>query len=220
MYYAVNLQCLQAFVILLLWGYIHFTYILSSEDCLLNVTKRPFPSDVILQVEVYSNNSELWNKRQKAIEQLYYKMYSRSCPVVNSDATPGLTREELVQKLCESNRFVNWTRTHYLCQFMLDVLYTSVEFLNAYDKASSNRGHAWQSGEVKHRNKSPLPNVCSVKDIFWNEREYLDDTRVPIELVGIPKKKRDEIKSAIFVRNYTLFEVFDYYGRLEVCSQL
>ena len=210
---------------LMLWGYVHFTYIVSSEDCLLNVTERPLPPDVILQVEVYSNDSELWAVRHKAVEELYFKMYNRSCPADGSGRKMKLTREELVNKSCEANRFVNWTGAHYLCQFMVEVLYMSVEFLNAYDKGYSDKDHTLQSQEevdegvmqhddddVRH---SQSTGVCSVKDIFWDGRDYSHDLNVPVQLVDMPRMKREEIKAALFNRKYTLFELFDYYGMLE-----
>ena len=40
-------------------------------DCLEQITKRPFPYDVILQVEAFTNSSPLWRRRELAIAELY-----------------------------------------------------------------------------------------------------------------------------------------------------
>ncbi len=60
----------QALLTLCVWGYVHNSYIINPSDCLTGITQHPFPPDVILQVEVYSNHSFLWNKRNQALHGL------------------------------------------------------------------------------------------------------------------------------------------------------
>ena len=45
-----DVQFFQAMVTLSFWSYVHFTYIVEPEDCLMDVKERPFPSHEILQV--------------------------------------------------------------------------------------------------------------------------------------------------------------------------
>ena len=40
-------------------------------DCLEQITERPFPYDVILQVEAFTNSTPLWRRRELAIAELY-----------------------------------------------------------------------------------------------------------------------------------------------------
>jgi hypothetical protein len=46
-------------------------YVVEPEDCLTDIMERPFPYEDILQVEVYSNSTELWLKRQSLLMEMY-----------------------------------------------------------------------------------------------------------------------------------------------------
>ena len=95
---------------------------MNSEDCLVNVTDHPFPRDVILQVEVYSNTSEIWNQREKVLLHRYKNKYRRRD--LDKDS------RDFVKEYCESNMIVNLTGTNYFCQLLLAELieFTEDEF--------------------------------------------------------------------------------------------
>ena len=84
---------IQAIGTLCLWGYVHFTYIVEPDDCLKDITERPFPYDEILQVEVYTNSTELWSKRQALLLELSASLtHYRSDKNLTSDT---LSEEEI-----------------------------------------------------------------------------------------------------------------------------
>ena len=209
---------MQALAVFLLWGYVHFTYIMNPEDCLKDVTQRPFPLDVILQVEVYSNDSELWEERQKAIEQLYLDLYNRSHTVYESDGRATYTRDKLMEKSCQRSLLVNWTGAHGLCLFILNFFNTTLEIASVYEEAYLDNEQVMDTDTAELENDSedengnPVQDSCHVKDIFLNRRDIAPDPNIPIQLIGVPKEKREEVKAAVFDKNYTLFELFTFYG--------
>ncbi|XP_065904120.1 membralin-like isoform X2 [Dysidea avara] len=54
-----------ALVVLFLWGYTHFVFVKDPENCIPHV--EHLPSDMILQIEIYHNSTQLWKYRNKAI---------------------------------------------------------------------------------------------------------------------------------------------------------
>ncbi|CAI8025541.1 Membralin [Geodia barretti] len=60
---------LLAILTLSLWSYVHMKYVVEQEDCLTDIKDRPFSFDVILQVEVYSNTTELYYFAKKYSSQ-------------------------------------------------------------------------------------------------------------------------------------------------------
>ena len=104
----------------------HYTYIVNSEDCLVNITERPFPQDVILQVEVYSNISEVWQERERAMQELYDHMYTKkdSEKKFSSRGDGGFLSIVWIRDFCEANFVVNLTGTNFFCQLLLSELFS------------------------------------------------------------------------------------------------
>ena len=200
----------------LLWSYIHFTYIMGSEDCLHSITHRPFPSDVILQVEVYSNDTELWLKRQYKIDQIYNDIYSKSCPAdsgAKKHRFSQFTRDEFVAESCNFNGIMNSMVLQYVCHITMDIVYTSLELMDIFNDhieqnmlgkdsiaASTRNGPSLKSSPHITRSKPSPPDMCPKIDIFITTYKKEHD-----DLHHIPSRKD-------FGKNYTLFELFDYYG--------
>lgn len=96
----------QAIGTLGLWGYVHFTYIVEPDDCLKEITERPFPYDEILQVEVYTNSTELWSKRQALLLELHVSA-SLTHHQLDKDLTSDTkTEEEMDADL--ANGWLSW----------------------------------------------------------------------------------------------------------------
>lgn len=87
---------------LVLWAYVHFTYIINAEDCLEQITDRPFPYDVILQVETFTNTSKLWRRRELAVIELYESLSEHHKP---SPLTPE--QDEWDEVMLGSERWKN-----------------------------------------------------------------------------------------------------------------
>ena len=197
--------CLQALLVLFLWGYVHFAYIVSSEDCLVNITERPFPRDVIFQVEVYSNTSDIWSERAKALLHEYTKLYSHHNSNENS-------REFLstlwIREYCESNMIVNLTGTNYFCQLILAELldFTEAEYSENGGRTESSYivDSAVQSGTCPRLRFDHLINkkldVCVLKEAVNSgmQRSYLN-----IE-------EEELARATFYSKNYTLFDLFNY----------
>ena len=84
----------------------HFTYIVDPEDCLSEIEEQPFPYDEILQVEVYTNTTDLWNKRQAVLVELYGTLSHRQSDDYSySDA---VTEEETDEISLLTNRWLSW----------------------------------------------------------------------------------------------------------------
>lgn len=179
--YTLNLSSMQALLTLFVWGYVHFTYIVNSEDCLVNVTERPFPQDVILQVEVYSNTTELWHEREGALHAMYKKMYNRSH--VPSESSTYLNTG-WIKSYCETSLLINLTGTRYFCQWILSELFQSVGN-NKYD------------GPMKETAAEPHQSTCARVDFF----DLINASPVVNEM------------SAFYSSNYTLYDLFDHYGK-------
>ena len=92
---------------------------MNSEDCLRNlITERPFPQDIILQVEAYSNSSEIWHEREKALQNIYN---GKSNYVVH---TKSYSNASWIENYCETSFFVNFTGTRYFCDLLLTSLFS------------------------------------------------------------------------------------------------
>lgn len=185
---------------LLLWGYVHFTYIISSEDCLINVSKRPFPHDVILQVEVYSNTSEIWYEREKALQDLYHKIYDRS---QSQDFNKESERNHFfstgwIKDYCESSFFINLTGTNFYCQFILTELF--------------NFSNTKLNGENPVKNIEPVSGEDNNKCAQENFYEWISKAK----MTSANQKCITEAEltiAAFYSRNYSLYDLFDLYGR-------
>lgn len=154
----------------------------------MNITERPFPRDVILQVEVYSNSSDLWNKREKALQDFYEEISDDIYPLfekekqLESSHTSTLWQNKFLDSLsqfCETNILVNLTGTKVLCV----TLYEELAILG--------------NGIVVGKNDTAAVCTYSVnKEFFKMLVDYHRDNVV----LSSDKK--------------TLYELFDYYSKL------
>ena len=183
---------------------------MGSEDCLHNMTQRPFPSDVILQVEVYSNDSDLWLKRQTKVQQIYNDIYRGSC---SSDKSRSLTREEFLAETCSFGGIWSWIGLPHACRLSMSVIFSGLELVDTVsnydnfkqDKEDVNQKHVNQVQQKKRRNSvndtrgKLMSDICPKTDIF--SRSSSKDS------VVISRYDKGD-----FGKNYTLFDLFDYYG--------
>ena len=84
----------------------HFTYIVEPEDCLREIKERPFPYDEILQVEVYTNTTDLWNKRQAFLVELYDSLSHRQSD--DHSYSDAVAEEETDEISLLTNRWLSW----------------------------------------------------------------------------------------------------------------
>lgn len=196
---------MQAVLVLILWGYIHFTYIVSSEDCLVNTTERPFPRDVILQVEVYSNTSEIWNEREKALLRGYNALYRNQVSDVDSRE---LLSTIWIRDYCESNMIVNLTGTNYFCQLILAEL---VDFSELEYSVKGNRGSD-TSEKLEEQEEVMVKNSCARKKFsdFWITKKV--GVCVPMfntdRVTQLSVEEDESTKATFYSKNYTLFDLF------------
>lgn len=195
---------MQAILVLFLWGFVHFTYIVNAEDCLGNITERPFPHDVILQVEAYSNASEIWDAREKALRHKYNQLYFSDI----ESQTGGVNSEELnttwTRDYCESNFIVNLTGTNYFCQMILLELFTNSE-KNINSRSTEDIDGSMDSPLVK--------NTCAqINFNQWIENKN-NICYQPGTDAGDFSVEEEYIKTAFYSKNHTLFNLFDHHSK-------
>jgi len=186
------------------------------------MTRQPFPSDVILQVEVYTNDSELWLKRQNKVQQIYNDVYRGSCPSNGDRKTRSLTREEFLAESCSFSGIWSWTGLPQACSLSMNMIFTGLELVDTmskYNDFEEKVNQKQENNQIKHKrkrtsanstkSKHSVTNICPKMDIFMKDSSR-DSVAVP---QYIPSK-------GDFGKNYTLFDLFDYYGMfitLECC---
>ena len=111
---------------------------MNSKDCLLNITERPFPQDAIIQVEVYSNTSDIWLHREKALQDMYNRMYNRHY-IEDFERKSRRRSAAWIRGYCGSSFFINLTGTNFFCQLILTELAKSLGNI-AKDMHSSMTG--------------------------------------------------------------------------------
>lgn len=192
-------------MVLFLWGYVHFTYIVSSEDCLVNITERPFPRDVIFQVEVYSNTSDIWSERGKALLHEYTKLYS------HHDSNEN-TREFLstiwIRDYCESNMIVNLTGSNYFCELLL------AELLDFTEAEYSENGGGTESSYIfdsaVQGNTCPQMRFDQLIDKKLDMCISKEAINSEVKSSFLSTEEEELAKSTFYSKNYTLFDLFNY----------
>ena len=205
----------QALLTLFLWGYVHFTYIMSSEDCLVSITDRPFPRDIILQVEVYSNTSEVWHEREKALENLYNSIHSNRQEEFRDQE---FNRIDWIEDFCEKNLLINLTGTKLFCAFILYELYSN----------GKDDGNMLRDEEVSLQNIG-VENVSQVdgdspetKESDYVEMPFtynnhsenvISKSNTSLESNTDSHLTEEERRNEFYAKNRSLYELFDYYSR-------
>lgn len=192
---------------LFLWGYVHFTYIVNSEDCLINITERPFPNDVILQVEVYSNTSDVWQERENALQELYDRTHNkRRVAGRKFKENTGLLSMDWIRNFCETSFVVNLTGTNFLCQLIL------AELFNVYDSTEGGTS-------INNIENSTIEDSMSVCEIGSNStcrhRDFYDRMIRNIEMPSKTHFHDDRLltEAEFFSKNYTLYDLMEYYSK-------
>ena len=170
---------------------------MNPEDCLLNMTARPFPQDVILQVEVYSNTSEVWQERERTLQHM---MRNES----GEKDLRSLLNVEWARSYCETSFIVNLTGTKYFCHLMitelLKVTGSDQDAVDEDENVLTGIPVHNTSTEKEHKGVSEL--VESVREKFFNViKKY------------VKSMKRRKSMMAFYSKNYTLLDIFGKYGR-------
>eukprot|EP00731_Ephydatia_muelleri_P018618 Em0011g658a len=185
-----------ALMVGLLWWYVHWAYILYPDNCLLHVAPRSLPPDTILQVEAYSNNSELWALRQQVALKRYRKLSglgAQSNPLETSAALPLGHGEG--QELKAS---LQWLSIHLMSNSSNSSSYNN----NSYNNTSYNSSNY---------NSSFLSNGSAVGALNGSEEA------VEAEEMEQWEGGRGEEEEALwrdvdyFFGAYTLYEILDPY---------
>ena len=194
---------------LFLWGYVHFTYIVNSEDCLINITERPFPNDVILQVEVYSNSSDVWQEREKALQVLYDNTYGKKTVSGKKfNQSGGLLSIGWIRNFCETSFVVNLTGTNFFCQLML------AELFNVYE---NSRGDETSMNDVENvtGHTVDINEVCTVNSNSTCRRRNFYESLDISSKTSIHSSDGEMLSEAeFFSLNYTLYDLIDFYSKL------
>lgn len=202
---------LQALLTLFLWGYVHYTYIVSSQDCLANITERPFPHDVILQVEVYSNSSEIWYQREKSLQDLSIKIYNESVfdhNIRKKSKTGIFLHTNWIKDYCESSFFVNLTGTSFFCQLILEELFTSGEAND--DRMETNSGVLENTGTVGVRDTS-VSSSCPQEN-FYDAIGVLSESTTKHHFDHKNYLNAESARAAFYSKNYTLYDLIQFYS--------
>lgn len=168
---------------------------MNSEDCLVNITERPFPKDVILQVEVYNNKSEIWLEREKALQDLYNRMYNRShIHNIDDRGSRHFMSTGWIRDYCETSLFINLTGARFFCQLILTELGGSEDStmeLNYTEARDGVPDSMWDS--------------CAKEDLNDYINRYYKETSMEKEKLSI---------SAFYSKNYTLYDLMEFYSKL------
>ena len=174
-----------------MWSYIHNTYIIEPVDCLDQFTSRPFPGDIILQVEVYTNSSFLWQQRLLELDALYeaYNSNNYSYENVPESSVNESDESTLVKEYC-SSLLPNVTRAHFLCHALFD---NFPDLLSSENSSDSNGGSNFYMNEIVETSNDT------------QERLFEDDN---------VKFEARTIKRILSVNDsYSLYDLLDPYGK-------
>lgn len=191
---------------------------MSSEDCLVNITERPFPSDVILQVEVYSNTSDIEHERERFLLNMYNKKYNRTSNDASSNPeSTKFLNTSWIAEYCEANFIVSFTGTKFFCQFVLSELYNSIHA----DAANRSEEIFPEGREGSGVSLSAGSNTSDPVLLNDYSRDNSSIT-VPMsggnlssdDVEGVQFNAEEELSYDVFsAKNRTLYEIFDYYSR-------
>lgn len=221
----------QALLTLFVWGYVHFTYIVNPKDCLLNVTDRPFPQDAIIQVEVYSNTSEIWLYREKALQDMYNKMYIKS-HVEDFDRKSKSKSTAWIKDYCGTSFIINLTGMNFFCQLILSEIFKTL----GVDK---NSGGVTTGAEDSTEDKAAEDSITmdeedsvttdaggnSIKDVTVNTLDgnsghtseaTARETFYDMIFRGSTSRNsdRDDFSTTSFYsKNFTLYDLFEFYSK-------
>ena len=225
---------MQASLTLLVWGYIHFTYIVNSKDCLLNLTDRPLPQDTIVQVEVYANSSEIWFHRERALQDMFKKKYNEDNQVPETDRKQRSMTDEWIRDYCGTSFLVTLTGTKFFCQLIL------TEFFKALDNSPKNSteesntaGATEQSSDTTEEDNEGVEGVSTDADeenvrkeeedkFGWHYSSDISNStsaRITFYDVVMGSGHRDPYAdlaaSSFYSKNHTLYDLFDFYSELQ-----
>lgn len=211
-----------------MWGYIHFTYIVNSEDCLLNVTDRPFPQDVILQVEVYSNNSQVWQDREKALQDMYHQLYKRNH---DTDEKPRSRNTGWIRGYCETSFLINLTGTNQICKLILAELFdrdsTVHDGANVMDGVTKDdtgntvtagaSEDSTVSGDEGMEDSTTTCNDNAAKGGTTDGRPSQESASTSAREIFYDhifnKGNNNHEESSFYSKNYTLYDLFEFYSK-------
>ena len=171
---------------------------MNSEDCLVNITDRPFPKDVILQVEVYNNKSEIWLEREQALQNLYNRMYSRSHVHSNDDDVDSISTF-WIRDYCETSLFINLTGARLFCQLILNELF-------GVSKDSTIESDYTEPWDDKVSIPDSMQNTCP--------KENLNDYITRCYKETIMEKEKLSI-AAFYSKNYTLYDLIEFHSKCQ-----
>jgi hypothetical protein len=216
-----NYSCatLQAFLTLFVWGFIHFTFIVNAKDCLLNATERPIPQDTIVQVEVYANTSEIWRHREKALKDMFNKMYDNRI----QDRRPVGRSDAWIRDYCGTSFLINLTGTNFFCQLILAEFFRSLE---GSSTVVGDSGGVTTGAEDAIENNNTLEGDMEydvAADTGEDVKSYLASPTTAREnffdvvVRGGCCHDKDYVDSTatlFYSKNYTLYDLFEFYSKL------
>lgn len=214
---------------------------MNPKDCLLNVTDRPFPQDAIIQVEVYSNTSEIWFYREKALQDMYNEMYSKS----DFDRKSKSGSTAWIKDYCGTSFIINLTGTNFFCQLVLTEIFKNLggsgEDKNAgvWDGVSTGAGDSTvdKATEDSIATEGGMEDTGVGGDSIVNEDNTNGDEDITADTLGGHTSKLastaqetfydmvfrgsasrnsdrvDFAATSFYSTNYTLYDLFEFYSK-------
>lgn len=167
---------------------------MNSEDCLVNFTERPFPKDVILQVEVYHNKSEIWLEREQAVQDLYNRMYIHND---DDDMDSRYFSTGWIRDYCETSPFINLTGARLFCQLILNELFGAT-------KDSTMEPDYKEPRDAKVSVPDSMKDSCAKENLNDYISRYYEETIMEKEELSI---------AAFYSKNYTLYDLIEFYSK-------
>ena len=181
----------------MLLGYVHFVFILDPKDCLQHVTERPLPSDVILQVETFTNSTFLWNERELTLLKVYRSISEENYSPYPSD---------------DENIHGNYWYEYSVAagDHLLDIAETIYSMFGIQNPHSNPVVHdsSLHSDEPTVGEVQSSDAVASNKDYAWTSEKHKDDVKESASSGAVQSQGY-----AAFMESHALYDLFDVYRK-------
>lgn len=175
-------------------------------DCLEQITERPFPYDVILQVEAFTNSTPLWRRRELAIAELYQLAQEHEIKFNTTDRKQLQTEESALTEDSDMKQGLNSHICNFLAVFGLQLF------------CNSSVPDLSQSSEFEDANASSQLPEPLITEHQHDNNENVDDQdqfhQEELEEAGLLTPANVTQNVTTLGGTHSLYELLDFYCTL------
>lgn len=189
-----------------------------------HITERPLPRDVILQVEAFVNSTHLWDRRERAVADLYHSIHKHEfefSTAVKEQPRTGHIDQSLQTKDTERRLGLGSDICEYLTLFGFKICCNSRNGAilegNELNSESVHVSTSDSGSLVTKRHQTGTGNNGSARERDQFHRVYAQGLDFN-EDAGMHTRAYFTEDMRSLADNHSLFELLDFYSKLRLYS--